>query len=261
MRSNYPLFINHQPTLNYFNYFTEIEETFIRRRGKHLLLSPLDWALIESWQEREIPLRIILRGIENVFDAIEKNPNRQMNIKSLTYCRDEVEAQYADWQKTQVGKSSAESEIKEDPVKPVEETNGQNSRQNPNESNLFSAETIQFHLENTLQAIEKAKAKSDGALRQVLEKVAGKISEHKKTDIDAESLEESLNELEGLIDRTLLEANDEQILGQLSQEVEKELAGHKLKMEQDVYKRTFDLMLLKKLREKTEIPPLSLFYL
>ncbi len=36
---------------NYFNYFTEIEEHFQRARGTGLfLLSPLDWALIESWK-------------------------------------------------------------------------------------------------------------------------------------------------------------------------------------------------------------------
>ncbi len=52
--------------MNYFNYFSEIEETFIRRRGRNLLLSPLDWALIETWQERGVPLPVILRGISKV---------------------------------------------------------------------------------------------------------------------------------------------------------------------------------------------------
>ncbi len=69
--------------LNYYNYFTEIEETFIRRRGKNLLLSPLDWALIEAWQEREVPLHIVLRGIEKVFDLIDKQPHRKRTVKSL----------------------------------------------------------------------------------------------------------------------------------------------------------------------------------
>src|SRR4051812_29211234 len=58
--------------LNYFNYFTEIEDTFIRRRNKHLFLSPLDWALIEGWQERGIPLHIVIRSVESVFDVFDK---------------------------------------------------------------------------------------------------------------------------------------------------------------------------------------------
>ena len=89
--------------LNYYNYFTEIEETFIRRRGKNLLLSPLDWALIEAWQEREVPLHIILRGIERVFDTIDKQPTRKRSVKSLFYCKEEIEAQYAEWLESQVG--------------------------------------------------------------------------------------------------------------------------------------------------------------
>jgi hypothetical protein len=58
--------------MNYYNYFTEIEDTFVRRRGKHLLLSPIDWAMIEGWQERGVPLHIVLRGIESVFRYIRQ---------------------------------------------------------------------------------------------------------------------------------------------------------------------------------------------
>ncbi len=50
---------------NYFNYFTEIEERFLRRRGGGLLLSTLDWALIETWKDAGIPLEAVLRGIDS----------------------------------------------------------------------------------------------------------------------------------------------------------------------------------------------------
>src|SRR5437763_4524150 len=88
--------------LNYFNYFTEIEEAFIRRRGRHLLLSPMDWALIESWKEMGVPLHVALRGIERAFDSFEAKPRRR-SVKSLLYCQEEVEAQFAEWQEAQVG--------------------------------------------------------------------------------------------------------------------------------------------------------------
>ena len=45
---------------NYFNYFTEIEEHYLRRRGTHLLLSTLDWALIETWKSAGVPLEAVL---------------------------------------------------------------------------------------------------------------------------------------------------------------------------------------------------------
>jgi hypothetical protein len=44
--------------MNYYNYFTEVENEFVRRRGKHMLVSPLDWSLIETWKQRGVPLRI-----------------------------------------------------------------------------------------------------------------------------------------------------------------------------------------------------------
>ena len=55
---------------NYFNYFTEIEEHFQRRRGGILLLSTLDWALIETWKDAGIPLEAVLRGIDAAFDRL-----------------------------------------------------------------------------------------------------------------------------------------------------------------------------------------------
>ena len=104
---HFPFSIFHFPLMNYYNYFTEIEETFIRRRGRNLLLSPLDWALIENWQEREVPLHIILRGIETVFDGIDKQPARRRSVKSLFYCKEEIEAQYAEWLEMQTGKNGS----------------------------------------------------------------------------------------------------------------------------------------------------------
>ncbi|HKP71321.1 MAG TPA: hypothetical protein VJT82_00180, partial [Pyrinomonadaceae bacterium] len=100
--------------MNYFNYFTEIEDTFIRRRGKHLLLSPMDWALIESWKTMGVPLHVALRGVEQSFDSYESKPRRR-TVKSLFYCQEEVEAQYAEWLESQLGASaSAETETAKD---------------------------------------------------------------------------------------------------------------------------------------------------
>ena len=94
--------------MNYFNYFTEVEETFRRRRGKHLFLSPLDWTLIEVWKEKGVPLHIALNGIERSFDSYEAKP-RKRSVKSLLYCQEEVEAQYAEWLESQVGAQGEES--------------------------------------------------------------------------------------------------------------------------------------------------------
>ena len=54
--------------MNYFEYFSEIEDRFNKRRGSLLLLSTLDWALIDTWREAGVPLEAVLRGIDDAFD-------------------------------------------------------------------------------------------------------------------------------------------------------------------------------------------------
>src|ERR1022692_1200718 len=77
---------------NYFNYFTEIEEHFWRRRGAHLLVSPLDWALVETWQKAGVPLPAVLKGIDRAFEhyARSRRGASGRTLKSLAYCTDAV---------------------------------------------------------------------------------------------------------------------------------------------------------------------------
>jgi hypothetical protein len=235
--------------MNYFNYFSEIEETFIRRRGRNLLLSPLDWALIETWQERGIPLRIVLKGIEKVFDGVDKQPAQKRTVKSLIYCREEIEAQYAEWLETQVGKNG-DGKVQSPKSKVQSPT--------PSESNLFPDETISAHLEKVSVELNKARQKSETELRETLENVLRQLMSLKQNSQETESLEKSLEKLDGLIDESLLKHSETE---KLKAEIEKQIASYKTKMESEVYRRTFDLMLLKRLRERAEIPRLSLFYL
>jgi hypothetical protein len=76
--------------LNYFNYFTEIEEQFLRRRGGGLLLTTLDWALIENWKDAGIPLEAALRGIDAAFDKYEQRPSKTRKINGLGWCAQAV---------------------------------------------------------------------------------------------------------------------------------------------------------------------------
>ncbi len=79
-------------SFNYFNYFTEIEEYFWRKRGAHLLVSPLDWAILETWQHAEIPLSAVLKGIDRAFESYQRSRRGQSGrqLKSLAYCVEAV---------------------------------------------------------------------------------------------------------------------------------------------------------------------------
>src|SRR5436190_8208924 len=76
---------------NYFNYFTEIEEYFWKKRGAHLLVSPLDWAIMEVWQKAGVPLEAALKGIDRAFESYERSRRGAGKpLKSLAYCTDAV---------------------------------------------------------------------------------------------------------------------------------------------------------------------------
>ncbi len=78
-------------TLNYFNYFTEIEDHFQRARGTALfLLSPLDWALIESWKNAGVPLEAVLRGIDSAFEKWRGRKSKTQKVNSLAFCAQAV---------------------------------------------------------------------------------------------------------------------------------------------------------------------------
>jgi hypothetical protein len=241
--------------LNYYNYFTEIEETFIRRRGKNLLLSPLDWALIESWQEREVPLHIVLRGIERVFDTIDKQPHRKRSVKSLFYCKEEIEAQFAEWLETQVGAAAA-ADNGQWPAGGEKPENGASAA---GHGELFAREAVEAHLEKVAADLARAVEKTaDPEQRETFERVLNRLKELAGNFETAEKLEESLEKLDALLDESLLKQSD---AAELKAATEKNLAAYRGKMDADVYRRTFDLMILKSLREQSEIPRLSLFYL
>src|ERR1041385_2598153 len=176
--------------LNYFNYFTEIEDAFIRRRGKHLLLSPLDWALIEGWQERNVPLHIVLRAIEDVFDGFEKQPNQNRTIKSLFYCREEVEAQFAEWTAAQVGAH----------VENVEKQDYQ-----------FSREVVAEHIE---KAITVLKSNDKESLQEDFNRAVARLDEL-LTNLgdDFEYVDRTLYDIESFLDRALLSNSDKEQIG------------------------------------------------
>ena len=66
--------------MNYFNYFTEIENFYQTKRETFTLISSLDWVLIENWKEQGIPLEVVIKGIDRAFSHAKRR------INSLAYC-------------------------------------------------------------------------------------------------------------------------------------------------------------------------------
>jgi hypothetical protein len=244
--------------MNYFNYFTEIEETFIRRRGKHLLLSPMDWALIESWKEMGVPLHVALRGIESAFDSFEAKPRRR-SVKSLLYCQEEVEAQFGEWQESQIGAANGDNDG--DGV--VGET--------PDDARLpFPRAVIIEHMERVraalVQICDEQKKSRKGDFCDALSRAASRLKELEKDFAraarpDAEKLEDSLTSLEKMLDESLRANISSSELATARAASEEQLQPYRSRMERAVFEQTLDNLLLKRLRDAHGLPRLSLFYL
>lgn len=245
--------------MNYFNYFTEIEDTFIRRRGKHLLLSPLDWALIESWKEMGVPLHVALRGIEHAFDSFEAKPRRR-SVKTLMYCQEEVEAQYAEWLESQTGAGAGE-----------ENGDQLDAQATGRDAQLpFPRAVIQSHLKRVGDELaqlctERKRVGADDfcdTLTRAGARLHALTSDFEKAARpNAETLEESLTSLEKMLDEALLAGLSTKELAAARSEIETQLSSYRSRMEAATYQQTFENLLLKRLREQSRVPRLSLFYL
>ncbi len=243
--------------MNYFNYFTEIEETFVRRRGKHLLLSPMDWALIESWKEMKVPLHVALRGIERAFDSWEAKP-RKRTVKSLLYCQEEVEAQFAEWLESRVGaETPGEPEAK-------------SGTKAGNEGLPFPQPAIIEHLRRgragLLRTFEERRKTLQDDFTDALQRALNRLEEleHDFAESprpEAEKLEASLTGLERMLSDAIRSTVSAEDLAAVQNEVSDQLRPYRKHMDKDVYEQTSENLLLKRLREQFGVPRLSLFYL
>src|SRR6476619_2795365 len=125
------------------------------------MLSPLDWALIESWKERGVPLHVALRGIEHSFDSYDAKKSKR-TVKTLLYCQEEVEAQYAEWLDSRVGSHDAVSAETE------------------NDRSPFPRAAVLQHLDRSLQELSRLaneRKPEEDELSEVFERELSLLSE------------------------------------------------------------------------------------
>jgi len=220
--------------LNYFNYFTEVEEHFQKARGSGLfLLSPLDWALVEAWKNGGVPLEAVLRGIEAAFDKWRQKKTRTQAVNSLAYCAQAVMKE---------AESMANSLPAGDSSAPAESP--------------FPPEAVRAHLEKAQAAIAPLPgyeeiATSVGRLLDALE-------EHLR---DLQELDQRLTAIEekmAAIARTRLSDDD---LFEMRRELDLQLRPYRGKMSADQLMRLEKSFLDRKVYEKAGLPRLSLFFM
>ena len=205
---------------------------------------------METWKSQDVPLHIVLRGIEKSFDSFEARP-RKRSVKSLLYCQEEIEAQYAEWLESRVGANTEAVAAEE------------NKDRSP-----FSSSVVKEHLVTKRQQLVKTaellgsdhSELGEAMVRaaRILEDLA---AEHDSVTVDTKKLEASLTGLERLLNEAMLSTAAATDLDQLRSEVKSQLKPYRAHMEKSAYQQTFDNLILKRVRERFNVPRLSLFYL
>jgi hypothetical protein len=219
---------------NYFNYFTEIEEHFQRRRGSLLMLSTLDWALIETWRDAGIPLEAVLRGIDDAFDKHDarRHTARTRKINGLAWTAQAVMA---------AAEAAAEAATGTHVPKQEQESG-------------FETPRVAAWLTQNAEAIDK----TDPPTAQRLRALAAEIQQQPTS---LEDLDRTLTVLEEKLFAAILSSAPEAELVSLRAQADRELAPYRSKMQAVQIRQVQQQFLQKRLLEARQIPRLSLFYM
>ena len=233
---------------NYFNYFTEIEEYFWKKRGAHLLVSPLDWAIMETWQQAGVPLDAALKGIDRAFESyLRSRRGAGKPLKSLAYCTDAVLEAALEQKEAAAG---AQPTNKSEPKEP------------------FAREELRkyFH-RNTemLRAAAKSATNGDRELPTLLERAAESLTSAETLldapgKLDLEDLERRMTILDEKVHATLLSHASEDLMLKIRREVDSQLTAYRRKMKADQLAVVEKQYVHKRLLEEYRLPRLSLFY-
>lgn len=226
---------------NYFNYFTEIEEQFQRRRGSISLLSPLDWALMEIWKDAGIPLEAVTRGIDAAFDKWERRPKHTRKVNSLAYCAQEVLAAAEEMKEAAVGGKAPETDS----------------------SGLEAAAVVAFLLHNA-EELERASLPETAKIVAV-ESAAGLREMSTAFEAAAppqmEDAERRLTVMEEKLIAAILAGTPESALLQVRTEADRDLAPYRSRMKAPQIEQLHKQYVQKRLLEQHRLPRLSLFYM
>ena len=219
----------------------------MRRRGGGLLLSTLDWALIETWKDASIPLAAVLRGIDAAFDKYDQRPSKTKKINSLAYCSQEVLASAEEMKEAAVGAAAI--------------------AERPRANQGFESETISAFLERNASELDAAKIPETAKVAQVVvSNVAKTLRELAaqaagKSGGRLEELERRLTVLEEKLFAALLTSTSDEEIVSVRAEADRDLAPYRRKMSGPQIDQLQKQYVQKRLLEKYKLPRLSLFYM
>lgn len=235
---------------NYFNYFTEIEERYLHRRGGGLLLSTLDWALIETWKDAGVPLEAVLRGIDAAFDRYDQRPSKSKKVNSLAYCSQEVLAAAEYMKEAAVGAAAPDASAQSSAAfgfEPV--TVAAFLRRN---ADMLAAAKLP---EGSGVSVGTVALEASRTLRQLADE------SEKRSAARLEDLERRLTVLEEKLFAALLAATPDDEIVAVRAQSDRDIAPYRSKMSGAQIDQLQKQYVHKRLLEKYGLPRLSLFYM
>lgn len=248
--------------MNYYNYFTEIEEHFVRRRGKHLTVSPLDWSLISTWRDSGVPLHVALRGIDIAMDRFFSGKRRETERPgTLFYCHDAVMAEYASYLEAHLGETApAESEAA------AAGKSGQKQemevREGPGRDRILefiNARISEIKRVQTKHSLRESASEGLGRILSRLEELARSVES--STQIELEALERDLGILDELLVTELRAEISPDEMADWEQEAKKDLKIYKKRLPKETYEKIRENFVRGKIRRRFDLGELSLFHL
>lgn len=242
--------------MNYYNYFTEVEEHFVRRRGKHLLVSPLDWSLIASWRASGVPLNVALRGIDIAVDNYLAKHRPGEKLSTLAYCHDAVMREYATHLESHLGEATPSGqEESEGKAAPAAVSDG------PDKNAVLAL------IFSRIREIKTARGKQSGLeICEAIDRVLSRLEEISRNlesdrEVDFEALERDLE----IVDETFVEGLQPAIsaeqLALWEQEAKKELKIYKKRLPKDIFQKIRRNYMRQRVHKAFNVGELSVFHL
>lgn len=196
----------------------------------------MDWCLIELWRENNIPLHVVLRGIDQSFDSAQRSQKKVP--RSLFYCHPAVIEAFDSYNQAMLG---ANCESNEEPL--------------CQKSEQFSREAVLAYIGFLEDRLNKH---SGEAFSRAVARLVALRKENCSSQINFQQVDRDLIQVGVMLVEALREDISGSKLKELNKLVQDETLIYKKRLTKDVYKRLKENYLNRKIHALYKLPEFSL---
>jgi len=229
-------------------YFQSIEAHFIRRRGAPLLLSPRDVDRIAHWHKLQIPLMVVFRGIDSYFERKSAALDQRQKMVTLAFCEQDI---LAAWK----GRGDRDRGRPRD--LPLQQNRMDQEMRNTLSRILTDIKDAFPEMERSQTSILVATLKEVCERLQILLRDRHQLQQRREGL--SGSVEKELEHLDGMVAQALLVEVGEEEYRSLLHAAEGEMESYRRQMEGDMFLKSVKQLAAKRLRQRFNLPFISLY--